>query len=69
MAKRKLLYYVEAEKIDGSKLILSVHKEGKGTIIKTNKGCEYPLHPSSGSVENEILISFDAKVVRKMDHL
>lgn len=67
MAKRKFLYRVEVEKIDGSKAIFSIYKEGKGTIIRPDKGAECHVHPSSGSVENEILISFNAKVLRTIE--
>ncbi len=63
-AKKEFACWKEAEKKDGTIVRFSIFKKGRSTIIETDSGHEHIVHPSARSVDDEIRIVFEAKVIR-----
>jgi len=61
---KKLLHFVEVEKKDGTKATFSIYKDGSQRDIVTDTHYEHLVHPSARSVDDEIRIVFEAKVIR-----
>ena len=63
-SKKKLLYWKEVEKEDGTIGRYSVYQEGRDFLIEDDHGHSHPLSTSGNPVDVEIRIVFGSKVIR-----
>ncbi len=63
-SKKKLIYWLEVEKIDKTISRYSIYEKGRNIIIVNDNGYEHLMHPSAKSIEDEIRIVFKSKVLK-----
>ncbi|GEM_PF-6461343 len=64
-SKKEFLYSVKVERKDGRTWRFGIFKKGRTKIIY-HPGGEYLVHPAATSIESEIALVFDARVIRKI---
>lgn len=63
-SKKKLIYWLEVEKSDKTIGRYSIYEKGRNIIIVNDSGYEHLMHPSAKSIEDEIRIVFQSKVLK-----
>lgn len=64
--KKEFLYDMEVKKEDGEIVRFSIYKKGRNIYIVSDQSNEHLMHPSVKTIEDEIRIVFNAKVIRKI---
>lgn len=63
-SKKKFIYWLEVEKPDKTIGRYRIYKKGRHIIIVNDNGYEHLMHPSAKSIEDEIRIVFQSKVLK-----